>query len=136
MQIQAGSGFPYTASTAPRSITVENPIYLAKGNFNDIRMPASSRVDLQVNRTFYFLSGRTSATFFLWVQNLFDSKNINQVWPYTGSPDFDGFLSSEAGTNYLASSSPITESLYQHRSRIPNWVGIPRLIRLGLRLDF
>lgn len=134
--VQAGSGFPYTASTFPLALSGPNRVYQTKGNYNSTRMPASSRVDLQINRTFHLLSGRSSATFFLWVQNLFDNRNINQVWPYTGSPDFDGFLSSQAGARFLDSSSPISESLYQHRSRIPNWVGIPRLVRLGLRLDF
>ncbi len=133
---KAGSGFPYTATTRPTSHLGPSLYPAFIGAYNSTRMPAHTRIDLQISKRFFFQSARSSATLFLWVQNLFNFRNINQVWPYTGQPDIDGFLSSSGGTHYIEESNATARALYEHRSRIPSWVGIPRLVKLGLRLEF
>ncbi|MEM8486206.1 MAG: carboxypeptidase regulatory-like domain-containing protein [Bacteroidota bacterium] len=133
--LRAASGFPYTAATTARPLTGETTSALETlGNFNGVRMPATTRLDLQINRSFHVQ--QTQATLFFQVLNLFDHRNVNQVWPFTGNPNYDGFLSSTAGQSFLESQPAVAETLYQHRSRVPNWVGIPRLIRLGLNVTF
>ena len=123
----AGSGFPYTrVDRAGRGI----------GTYNGARMPWASRVDLRLDRRFP-LGGRDArVTVFLWVQNLFDTANVQNVWRFTGLPDNNGFLSTLQGVQFLESGGPATETLYRHRTRRPTNYGLPRLVRLGARLDF
>ncbi len=132
--IQMGSGFPYTAVEEPFNIT-ESRAEVPRGPFNGFRMSGSYRVDLQLGRQIYF-ANNTSVEVFLLVQNLFDHTNVNRVWPFTGQVDTDGFLATPAGSRLLSNSVPNTETLYQHRNRIPSWAGIPRLVRVGMRLAF
>jgi hypothetical protein len=99
-------------------------------------MPWSNRVDLRVDRRIPIGNGNAGVTAFLWVQNIFDSNNTQDVWRYTGLSDTDGFLATAEGQCFLASRTPFTEAVYNHRERLLSNVGIPRLIRLGLRLDF
>ncbi|MFQ5570307.1 MAG: TonB-dependent receptor domain-containing protein, partial [Rhodothermales bacterium] len=129
----AGSGFPYTGILDPFPVNASRAP-LPRGGVNQDRMPWSSRVDLRVDRRFP-LAG-ASLTAFLWVENLFDQTNTNNVWRFTGLPDDDGFLSSAEGAQFLASATPAAETLYHHRNRSLGNVGIPRMVRLGARIDF
>ena len=92
------------------------------------------RLDVRIDRAFQIGNANLSA--FLWVQNIFDQRNVNLVWRYTGIPDNDGFLATDAGSQWLAGSQPVGQTLYEHSNRQLNWVGLPRLTRLGLRLNF
>lgn len=129
-----GSGFPYTPVIEPFNRAGAARATNPKGAINSARMPWSSRVDLRIDRA--FLIGKANVSAFLWVQNIFDQRNVNNVWRYTGIPDDDGFLASEAGASWLASASPVAETLYAHSNRQLGFVGLPRLTRLGLRLNF
>ncbi len=133
--IQAGSGFAYTSVIEPFNLAGGRRSAMPASGLNALRMPSSMRIDLQIGREFFY-ANRTSATLFLLVQNLFDHTNINRVWPYSGQVNDDGFLSLPGGQRFLQDSPPNTETIYQHRNRIPTWTGIPRLIQLGLRLNF
>ena len=70
------------------------------------------------------------------MQDLFDTQNTTDVWNFTGEPDDDGFLATLGGRQFIESAVPVSEILYMHRNRIPEYVGIPRLVRLGLQVDF
>ena len=70
------------------------------------------------------------------MQNVLDTDNVNGAWRYTGLPDDDGFLSTSGGQQLLGSGTPVTELLYEHRTRSTASVGIPRQTRIGFRLDF
>ena len=73
---------------------------------------------------------------FVWVQNLLDQTNVNNVWRFTGLPDDDGFLATSGGRQFLEGQQIAAETLYHHRNRSLGNVGIPRLTRIGVRLDF
>ncbi len=129
----AGSGFPYTGVVEPFPVNASraaNP----RGAINQDRMPWTNRVDLRVDRRFPL--GGANLTAFLWVQNLFDTQNTQNVWRFSGLPDDDGFLATPNGAQFLSSAVPASETLYQHRNRILSYVGLPRLTRLGVRIDF
>ena len=133
---KAGSGFPYTPVVEPFNLAGAARATRPRGGINSARMPWSSRIDLRVDRRFPVGSGNASVTAFLWVQNLFDTTNITDVWRYTGLNDNDGFLATSAGRGFIADRPPVAETLYNHRNRLQSSVGIPRLTRIGLRLDF
>ncbi len=130
----AGSGFPYTGITEAFNITTSkapNPT----GGINEQRMPWQTRLDLRVDRKFP-LGNRASLSAFLWMQNILDQDNINFVWRATGLADTDGFLSTVEGQQFLDSNDPAAQTLYNHRNRSLGNYGIPRVTRIGVRLDF
>ena len=130
----AGSGFPYTGVIEPFPVNASrapNP----SGGVNEDRMPWTSRIDLRIDRRFQ-LSGGSSLTAFFWVQNVFDQTNTQNVWRFTGLPNDDGFLSTAGGIQFLESAVPASQTLYTQRNRILGYVGIPRLTRLGVRIDY
>ncbi len=134
--IQAGSGFPYTSVVEPFSLTeprARNAV--PASDLNGLKMSGNVRVDFQVGKRFVY-ANRASVLLFLQIQNLFNRTNINRVWPFTGIIDDNGFLSTPSGERRLEEALGNLETVYQHRSRIPEWAGIPRLIRLGVRLVF
>ena len=131
----AGSGFPYTPQRDPFNQAVARaPIPV--GGINSARMPWQNRIDLRVTRGFDIPNSNARITAFLWVQNLFDSQNINDVWRFTGLPDNDGFLSTDIGSAFIGRLPVVGQELYEHRNREHPFVGIPRITRLGLRVDF
>ena len=133
---KAGSGFPYTPVVEPFNLAGAARATRPRGGVNSARMPWSNRIDLRVDRRFAVGSGNASVTAFLWVQNLFDTSNVLDVWRYTGLSDDDGYLATDGGRGFIADRPPVAEELYLHRNRVQSWVGIPRLTRIGLRLDF
>jgi outer membrane receptor protein involved in Fe transport len=132
----AKSGFPFTPVNEPENIAGAAKAEAPRGTINGEYSPGQSRVDLRVDRRFTVGSANLSA--FIWVQNVFDQTNINSVWRYTGLPNDDGFLATPSGIQMIANSTDPTwnRELYQHRNRVTGWVGIPRLTRIGIRLDF
>ncbi len=130
----ARSGQPYTPQVEPFS-QIESKAPVPSGGINSARMPWSNRIDLRVDRKFS-VGERTSLSAFLWVQNLLDTANTQGVWRATGLPDNDGFLATAGGQQFLSSSVPVAETLYRHRNRSLGNFGIPRLTRIGVRLDF
>ena len=130
------SGLPYTPVIEPFSLAGAARATRPRGDINGARMPWSNRVDLRVDRRFPIGNSRASVTAFLWVQNLFDSRNVNDVWRYTGQPDTDGFVATAEGQQFVTNTTAVTETLYSHRNRALGNVGIPRMTRFGLRLEF
>ena len=132
----AGSGRPYTPVIEPFSIAGGARATRPRGGINGARMPGYSRIDLRVDRRFNIGNGNTGVSAFVWVQNIFESARTENVWRYTGLPDTDGFLATPEGQSFLNSRSDFTGAVYNHRERLLGNVGIPRLIRLGVRVDF
>jgi outer membrane receptor protein involved in Fe transport len=131
----AGSGFPYTAVIEPFNLAGAARATNPRGTINGDRMPGSNRIDLRLDRKFRIGQG-TSLSAFIWIQNLLDTTNTNDVWRFTGLPDDDGFLATAPGVRFLAEKESGAEEVYKHRNRPINWVGFPRLTRVGLRVDF
>ena len=131
----AGSGFPYTSVVEPFNIAGAARAAAPRGSINGDRMTGQSRVDIRFDRSFRV--GNTSRiSVFLWVQNLFDATNVNDVWRFSGLPDDDGFLATGPGARFIADKPASAEALYRSRNRVLTNVGIPRMTRLGLRFDF
>ncbi len=132
--LTAGSGFPYTGILNPIPVTTSRAP-LPSGAVNNDRMPWANRIDVRVQRRFSVTDG-SRITAFLWIQNLLDTVNIQNVWRYTGLPGDDGFLAIPEGQQFLDSAPPVAEVLYRHRNRSLGNYGLPRLTRLGIRFDF
>ncbi len=133
---QLASGHPYTPLKGP------NPIFNAfilgpKGELNSAYMPWRSLINLRVDRRFK-ITKSASLTAYLWIQNLLDTDNVLNVYRATGLPDNDGWLETTEGQDWL-NNQTVPESAkmhYQYRVRSPFNYGIPRMTRLGFRIDF
>ncbi len=117
---QYGSGFPYTPDrshpgTAETLVPGEDPLP------NSERMPATSTVDIRFNKDFSIWKLRYS--FDVWINNIFDTKNVSSVYSATGrantSLNIDGIV-------YRGLESDDNPSNY----------GAGRNIRLGLGVNF
>ena len=75
---------------------------------------------------------------YVQVLNVLDSKNIINLYRYTGDPDDDGYLS--APENQALITGALDPQSYQdmYASKIanPSHYSIPRRIRIGVVLDF
>ncbi|MCK4352120.1 TonB-dependent receptor [candidate division WOR-3 bacterium] len=78
---QAGSGLPYTVRDASMRIV---------GGIYSKRMPWTMTTDLKVEKRFNFSGVPYSV--FCEVTNLFNAKNILNVYPVTGKPDDSGMM--------------------------------------------
>lgn len=116
---QYGSGFPYTPSSSHPGIAAE----LAPGQdplTNSERYPSTSSVDIRFNKDFRV--GPMDYSLELWVNNLFDNRDVQAVYGATGRP--------ESG---LVQNSVI---LANDREGSPaNWSS-RRQIRVGLGVNF
>lgn len=138
----AVSGTPYTRILRNYTASVID------GQPNASRLPWNTRLDLRINKEFYFgetESGRpkTALNVYLYVQNLLDMRNVLGVYGRTGSNQDDGFLASSQGQQLVGTAvagGAITRQAlidYYNLSLLnPNLVSQPRWIRVGVQYSF
>ncbi len=118
-----GSGLPYTPIDSDGS-----PL----GERNEGRLPANYRVDLRFNKDFPFSDGKQNLSFFVEVDNLFNRRNIVNVYALTGQPDDDGF-DPRGGLALDQAALDQYDYLYD---RDPQNYSQPRTVRTGLEFTF
>ena len=145
LTVNGGSGTPYTAS---RNVTspLSGGNNLLKGTYGGSRLPWQFRLDLRVDKDFYFKMKKNSSdnskraymNVYLQVLNLLDTKNIVNVYPYTGNPDDDGYLTAPEWQRQINNQlDPMSfRDLYGNFVDNPGNYSTPRQIRLGLMFNF
>ncbi len=117
---QFGSGFPYTPDRdfpGLRLLPGESP------QTNSLRYPSTSNVDIRAYKRIPFLGMTYTVT--MWVNNLFDNKNIDFIYSLTGRYNSN---SKFTGANYVLEGTPANSS--------PLNLGPGRNIRLGVGVEF
>jgi hypothetical protein len=120
---------------------------------NESTTPWNYQVDVRLDKTFSLLD-KLNVNIYIQVINLFDTRNIENVFLRTGSVDDDGFLTDPAGGGQLVESlgqdyADLYEAIninyyeqWQNASAIgaeaqnPFFFGPPRQIRLGIQLQY
>ncbi|MCH9031542.1 MAG: TonB-dependent receptor, partial [candidate division Zixibacteria bacterium] len=120
-----GSGLPFTKVNLKTGSRV--------GGRNEFRMPFTYTIDARVNRDIFFGQSKMFISFFVEVENLFNRKNVINVYPTTGLPDDDGVAYTDGGA--LVTSAEASR-LYDLIVRDPQNYGRPRTIRTGLQFNF
>ncbi len=145
LTVTGGSGIPYTASTNVRS-PLSGGNNLLKGTYGGSRLPWQFRMDLRIDKDFYFRSKakagdnqkRTYMNVYFQVLNILNTKNVINVYPFTGNPDDDGYLSAPEWQREINSQID-PQSFYDLYSVFvdsPFNYSAPRQIRVGLILNF
>jgi len=131
--ISFSSGRPYTPLDYFDILSGNNGGPSTIGYVNSRFMPGTFRVDLKLEKSIEI--GNLMVTPYLWIQNLFDSDNIVGVWRSTGDPYTTGFLNTQEGKNTAANNGEGYVVDYKALERDPGNFGIPRQIRLGLKMN-
>jgi TonB-dependent receptor-like protein/carboxypeptidase family protein len=147
---RAGSGTPYSKQA---NITHEGQFGVGgtnaalDGQVNGSNLPWSYKVDLRVDKNFELTWGgkkegtekkTANLNLYLQVLNVLNTKNILAVYKATGNPDDDGYLASaDAQTTISGQNDPDAfRDLYSVKNNNPSNYSRPRVIRIGVLLDF
>ena len=140
------TGTPYSDSKRVASLYEGNGGNRLQGSINGSRLPATFRVDMQIDKSFPVKLGTNkqgnqkmgNINVYLWITNLLNTQNIVNVYRYTGDPQDDGYLADVRGiqdANNRISPSSWT-NYYTMNMQTPFNFARPRTIRLGVRFDF
>ncbi len=137
------SGQPYTRNTDPSSF---GGVGYA-GSINGARLPWNFTTDLNVQKRFPItLSSESNKK--MWfnayfrVQNLFNTKNIINVYRFSGDAENDGFLQSSFGQDRIRGVQDTGKDVeafldaYGWRMLAPGNYTLPRRMYIGVILDF
>jgi len=133
----AVSGRPYTRLQTP----VQLDGRVNEGDINGARLPWNLVTNLRIDRDFQLFNengGGVDFNVYLRISNLLDRRNIISVYPATGLPDNDGFLTSTLGQNAINAQFDQDAYIrsYQWRVLNPNFFSLPRRIFLGASFSF
>ena len=150
-----GSGRSGTPYSAQANATEAVAIGIAQrttqlGGINASRLPWQFRLDATADKQFNIArhskkdqakqkaSQPIICDAYLTVQNVLNTLNVIGVYRYTGSPSDDGFLNSTLGQQTIASADNERAFMDQYsiKANNPGNYSLPRLIRLGLRVNF
>ncbi len=138
-----GSGTPYNASR-----NINSPITggsnLLKGTYYGSRLPWQFRMDARIDKDFKINWGKKEGArasylnVYFQVLNVLNTKNVINVYPFTGNPDDDGYLAAaewqQEIDNQLDPQS--FRDLYSVFVDNPGNYSAPRRIRVGVIFNF
>ncbi len=137
------SGHPYTLGSGGTNIETDTRTRSPIEPINSSVTPSTFQVDLRLDKTVQ-LYDRLSANIYIYAINIFNAKNIINVFTRTGSATDDGFLSDpnlgqplveRYGAQY-AQMYQVINLAYGYGYPNGNLYGPPRQIRLGIRLEY
>jgi hypothetical protein len=144
------SGHPFTLGIGAANLEADARTRQPIEPLNSSTTPWVFQVDMRVDKTFN-ITDHLSANIFLFVINLFDTKNVQNVFLRTGTTDDDGYLSNPSlgqplintfGPKYADVYRAINVNYYEAYQNaiglntVPYFYGPPRQIRFGVRLEY
>ena len=127
------TGRPYTPLDFYDILSAGNGGPSTTGYINSRNSPGTFRIDMKIEKS--FAAGGFLVTPYLWIQNLTGAENVNEVWRSTGDPHTTGFLNTAEGRAAILSNGEGFRQDYESLERDPVKFGIPRVIRLGLKVN-
>lgn len=145
LQFLIGSGTPYTRWSQAVGLGGNQRSNIV-GSVNGSYKPWTFRANLRIDKNVQLTWGKKDSdekkkanlNIYLQVLNLFNTKNVLGVYAFSGNPDDDGYLSSPLAQSTLQSlNSPqgYTDQYTIYMNNPGNY-SRPRVIRIGLQLDF
>jgi hypothetical protein len=146
LQMTYGSGTPYTRWSTAVPTQGGNGRSSIQGQINGSSKPSIFRANLRIDKNIALTFNKDddakkkygNLNIYLQVMNLFNSRNVNSVYNFTGAPDDDGYLSSTQAQAALAqaNSAVAYSDMYRISMNNPFNYSTPRQIRIGLLFDF
>lgn len=140
--IRARSGEPFTRTNNPIPTQVIGDASRSNsiGAINGSRLPWNFRVDFRLDKDFKIGKDKDAnyINAYFTIQNLFNTKNINSVYTYTGNPDDDGYLyapSNQASIEDQLDTQAFIEQ-YTIKMNKPSNFSLPRRMRIGVSFNF
>ncbi|MCX6247017.1 MAG: TonB-dependent receptor [Bacteroidetes bacterium] len=140
LTLTGGSGTPYTKSSQVIQYGGMGPI---EGSVNGSRLPWQFLLNLKIDKDFNFAMGKgkkkpATINVYIEILNLMNTKNVTAVYPATGSPTDDGYLSAPEYQTQI--SQQVNEAAYRDLYSIymdrPFNFSSPRQTRLGVMFNF
>jgi hypothetical protein len=142
------SGHPYTRGIGGADLEGDSRDRQPVESLNSSTTPSTFQADLRIDKTFQ-LFDKLRLNIYLFVINLFDTRNIENVFLRTGSTSDDGYISDPNLSGELVNQPGYTDLYrainidYYERWQnapalftVPNFYGPPRQIRLGVKLEY
>ena len=126
------SGRPYTPVDKYNIIGDNGIIGSTTSYINSTYTPGTFRIDMKVEKGFLF--DKLQVTPYVWIENLLDADNVVNVWRSTGDPLTTGWLNTTEGKAATHTEGYALD--YMSLERNPANFGIPRTIKLGLKVNF
>lgn len=148
--VKYSSGHPYTRGTGGSDLEGDARNRAPVEPLGSSTTPSTIQFDLRIDKTFNIYD-KLSANVYIYVINLFDAKNIENVFLRTGTADDDGYLGTPGlgyekalslGPDYVAMYKAINLDYYEqyqaagNLQTVPYFYGSPRQIRLGVRFEY
>jgi len=145
LTLGGGSGIPYTASRNALS-PITGVKRLLKGTYSGSRLPWQFRIDMRIDKDFYFKphtkkDGSVRQSFmnvYFLMLNVLNTKNVMNVYSFTGNPDDDGYLTAPEWQREINDQlDPESyRELYSIYVNSPYNYSAPRQIRIGVSFNF
>ena len=112
-----------------------------QGSINGARLPWQFLLNLRLDKEFDFALNKKkqgSMDVYLEINNLLNTKNVTVVYPATGSPNDDGFLTAPEWQTVINQQvdPQAYRDMYTIQMQSPYNYSSPRTIRLGLMFNF
>ena len=133
--VSFASGRPYTPIESMNLLAGYTNFGDTRGYVNSAYGPGNFRIDLKLEKSFEV--GNLLLTPYVWIENLLDADNPVFVYPSTGDPYTTAWLETQEAQNIISGqSTDYWSEDYKSLERDPSNFGIPRLIRLGFKVNF
>ena len=146
----AGSGMPYSRSSKAYSLYGLGGKSQLSGSINGSNRPWIFQCDLRIDKTFIMYLGKemkdgkeikgkpSQLTVYLDIANIFNFKNVVNVYDYTGNPEDDGVLASEQFQQLINSQIYVDSFInyYNMAMRNPYNYSTPTTVSLGIQFGF
>ena len=139
-----GSGTPYTRWNTANPVSGGRSSIV--GQINGSSKPWNFRGNLRIDKNIALEWGKDDSdnkksanlNIYLQILNVLNTRNVINVYQFTGAPDDDGYLASTQGKSALAitNSALAFSDMYNIRMNAPNNYSLPRQIRLGVLFNF
>jgi outer membrane receptor protein involved in Fe transport len=128
------SGRPYTPVDQWDILGDNGLVADNTGYINSAYGPSDFRIDMKIEKGFPI--GNFYLTPYVWIENLLDADNVVAVWRSTGSPYTTNWLNDPDAQGTIQQKGEGYVKDYETLEKDPQNFGYPRLIKLGLRLNF
>ncbi|MGB2957580.1 MAG: TonB-dependent receptor, partial [Bacteroidota bacterium] len=132
-RFSSGLRWTYSQITGFQAFSSTNAPEAFEGR-NSSEGPWTYNLDLKLDKT-VTLFNSVDLNVYLWIQNVFDRKNVTGLYTGTGEQNNDGYFQTSQGQTWAENNGSNAVEMYNYLQNNLNFLSQPRVVRLGVRLD-